>query len=138
MSSTVSAAGSPRLVPPLAAALEPSSPDRPLAAAQDGSVSLLVEVDGQVLVVLHGHIGSAMQPEIRELVDDLVTDRAGTAGRPVRVLAEQVSGMELAGVWLLLELRRSARPDFVTVVAPSSAVLDALELHGIRGLVIEP
>ncbi|MGN6300009.1 MAG: STAS domain-containing protein [Angustibacter sp.] len=102
-----------------------------------GSVSLLVDADGQVLVVLHGCIDSRLQPEIRELVDDLVTNRADTTGHPVRVLAENVTGFELAGVWLLLELRRAARPASVTVVAPSPVVLEAMQRHDIQRVLVE-
>ncbi|HEX3002656.1 MAG TPA: STAS domain-containing protein [Angustibacter sp.] len=102
-----------------------------------GSVSLLVDTDGGVLVVLHGCIDSRLQPEIRELVDDLVTNRADTAGHPVRVLAENVTAFELAGVWLLLELRRAARPASVTVVAPSPVVQEAMERHGIQRVLVE-
>lgn len=102
-----------------------------------GSVSLLVDADGQVLVVLHGCIDSRLQPEIRELVDDLVTNRADTTGLPVRVLAENVTAFELAGVWLLLELRRAARPASVTVVAPSPVVQEAMQRHGIQRVLVE-
>lgn len=118
----------------------PLAPLVPLVADGDehaGSVSLLVDADGQVLVVLHGCIDSRLQAEIRELVDDLVTDRAATTGRPVRVLAENVTTLELAGVWLLLELRRAARPATVTVVAPSPPVREALERHGIQRVLVE-
>lgn len=106
-------------------------------APHAGSVSLLVDADGQVLVVLHGCIDSRLQPEIRELVDDLVTNRADTMGRPVRVLAENVTAFELAGVWLLLELRRAARPASVTVVAPSPVVQEAMQRHGIERVLVE-
>lgn len=102
-----------------------------------GSVSLLVDADGRVLVVLHGCIDSRLQPEIRELVDDLVTNRADTTGLPVRVLAENVTGFELAGVWLLLELRRAARPASVTVVSPSPVVQEAMQRHGIQRVLVE-
>jgi anti-anti-sigma regulatory factor len=102
-----------------------------------GSVSLLVDADGQVLVVLHGCIDSRLQPDIRELVDDLVTNRAATTGQPVRVLAENVTSFELAGVWLLLELRRAARPASVTVVCPSPAVQEAMQRHGIQRVLVE-
>ena len=105
--------------------------------AHAGSVSLLVDADGQVLVVLHGCIDSRLQPEIRELVDDLVTNRADTTGLPVRVLAENVTAFELAGVWLLLELRRAARPASVTVVAPSPVVQEAMQRHGIQRVLVE-
>lgn len=104
---------------------------------QAGSVSLLVDADGQVLVVLHGHIDSRLQPEIRDLVDDLTSNRADTSGLPVRVLAEHVTGFELAGVWLLLELRRAARPAAVTVVAPSAVVREELRRHDVQRVVIE-
>ncbi|MGN6612367.1 MAG: STAS domain-containing protein [Angustibacter sp.] len=100
-------------------------------------MSLLVDADGQVLVVLHGCIDSRLQPEIRELVDDLVTNRADTTGLPVRVLAENVTAFELAGVWLLLELRRAARPASVTVVAPSPVVQEAMQRHGIQRVLVE-
>ncbi len=116
---------------------EPLAPLPQTAARQDGSVSLLVDTDGEVLVVLHGHIDSRLQAEIRELVDDLVTNRAETAGRPVRVLAENVTGLELAGVWLLLELRRAARPASVTVVSPSPVVREAMQRHGIQRVLVE-
>ncbi|MGN6577239.1 MAG: STAS domain-containing protein [Nocardioides sp.] len=106
-------------------------------APHAGSVSLLVDADGQVLVVLHGSIDSRLQPEIRELVDDLVTNRADTTGLPVRVLAENVTAFELAGVWLLLELRRAARPASVTVVAPSPVVQEAMQRHGIQRVLVE-
>jgi hypothetical protein len=107
------------------------------SAPHAGSVSLLVDADGQVLVVLHGSIDSRLQPEIRELVDDLVTNRADTTGLPVRVLAENVTAFELAGVWLLLELRRAARPASVTVVAPSPVVQEAMQRHGIQRVLVE-
>ena len=110
---------------------------RPATSPQPGSVSLLVDADGQVLVVLHGHIDSRLQSEIRELVDDLVTNRADTSGLPVRVLAEHVTGFELAGVWLLLELRRAARPASVTVVAPSAVVREELRRHGVQRVLVE-
>jgi len=103
-----------------------------------GSVSLLVDADGHVLVVLHGCIDSRLQAEIRELVDDLVTNRAETTGLPVRVLAENVTAFELAGVWLLLELRRAARPASVTVVAPSPVVVEAMQRHDIQRVLVEP
>ncbi len=106
-------------------------------ALDAGSVSLLVDADADVLVVLHGAISAALHAEVRDLVDDLVTNAVSTARRPVRVLAEQVTALELPGVWLLLELRRAARPAPVTLVHPSHAVRDALELHGITGLQIE-
>ena len=112
-------------------------PPRPSGDVQPGSVSMLVDADGQVLVVLHGHIDSRLQPEIRDLVDDLVTNRADTSGLPVRVLAEQVTGFELAGVWLLLELRRAARPAHVTVVAPSAVVREELRRHDVQRVLIE-
>jgi hypothetical protein len=106
-------------------------------ATHAGSVSLLVDAAGYVLVVLHGCIDSRLQPEIRELVDDLVTNRADTTGLPVRVLAENVTGFELAGVWLLLELRRAAQPASVTVVAPSPVVLEAMQRHGIQRVLVQ-
>lgn len=124
-------AGSPVLEP-----LEPFARRR--GAAHEGSVSLLVDADGEVLVVLHGDIDTHLQGEIRELVDDLVTNRALTSGQPVRVLAENVTVLELPGVWLLLELRRAAKPAAVTIVAPSAAVREALDRHGIQGLRVEP
>jgi hypothetical protein len=106
-------------------------------AADDGSVSLLVDADADVLVVLHGAIGHDLHREVRDLVEDLVTNAVATTGRPVRVLAENVTAFELPGVWLLLELRRAARPASVTLVAPSSAVRDALSQHGIKGILVE-
>lgn len=117
----------------------PPQPTPPPAAwfRDEGSVSLFMEDDGVVLVVLHGVIGYGLQQDVRDLVDDLVTDVAATAHRPVRVLAENVTSLELPGVWLLLELRRAARPATVTLVRPSPAVREALGLHGIMGLVLE-
>ncbi|GAB3596897.1 hypothetical protein GCM10027446_24420 [Angustibacter peucedani] len=108
-----------------------------VTALDAGSVSLLVDADTSVLVVLHGAVDGGLQDDVRDLVEDLVTNAVQTSGRPVRVLAEQVTRFELTGVWLLLELRRAARPERVTLVRPSEAVRDAIALHGISGLDVE-
>lgn len=102
-----------------------------------GSVSLLVDADGGLLVVLHGAVGAGLQQEVRELVDDLVTGAVPASGRPVRVLADQVTRFELTGVWLLLELRGAARPARVTLVRPATVVRDAVALHGLTGIDVE-
>ncbi|GAA4356134.1 hypothetical protein GCM10023145_26180 [Angustibacter luteus] len=105
-------------------------------ADEPGSVSLLIDADVGVLVVLHGAIGNEMHADVRDLVADLESDAAGTAGRPVQVLAEQVTLFGLPGIWLLLELRRAARPAVVTLVRPSPAVRDAVARHNLAGLAI--
>ena len=96
----------------------------------EGSVSLFTD-DDAVRVVLHGAIGHDLHQDVRDLVDDLVSDAAATARRPVFVLARDVTEFGLQGVWLLLELRRAARPEAVTLQDPSRAVRLALELHGL-------
>jgi hypothetical protein len=96
----------------------------------EGSVSLFTDEDA-VRVVLHGAIGHDLHQDVRDLVDDLVSDAAATARRPVIVLARDVTEFGLQGVWLLLELRRAARPEAVTLEKPSRAVRLALELHGL-------
>jgi hypothetical protein len=109
-----------------------------MAAVSDeaGSVSLLAD-DGVVVVAMHGAIGHRLHSEVRDLVHDVVTDALGTAGRPVRVLCDQVTTFELPGVWLLVELRRASRPSLVTLVNPTPAVLDAVSRHQIAGLAVE-
>ncbi len=102
-----------------------------------GSVSMLVEADGCVLVVLHGAVDGTLTADVRELVDDIVTGAVEVAGRPVRVLAEQVTRFELLGVWLLLELRRAAKPSRVTLVRPADVVRAAVALHDLRGIHVE-
>jgi hypothetical protein len=112
---------------------------RSLASASstgEGSVSLFVD-EGTVLVVLHGAIGPDLRQDIRDLVDDIVSDAAQSARRPVRVLARDVTEFALPGVWLLLELRRAARPQPVTILSPSPCVREALEVHGLTSLQIE-
>jgi hypothetical protein len=96
----------------------------------EGSVSLFTDEDA-VRVVLHGAIDHELHQDIRDLVDDLISDAAATARRPVIVLARDVTEFGLQGVWLLLELRRAARPEAVTLQDPSRAVRLALELHGL-------
>jgi hypothetical protein len=96
----------------------------------DGSVSLFTDEDA-VRVVLHGAIGPDLHQDVRDLVDDLVSNAAATARRPVFVRARDVTEFGLQGVWLLLELRRAARPATVTLEEPSPAVRLALELHGL-------
>ena len=96
----------------------------------EGSVSLFTD-DDAVRVVLHGAISHELHQDIRDLVDDLISDAAATARRPVVVLARDVTELGLQGVWLLLELRRAARPAAVTLQEPSRAVRLALELHGL-------
>jgi hypothetical protein len=101
-----------------------------VGAGTEGSVSLFTD-DDAVRVVLHGSIGHDLHQDVRELVDDLVSNAAATAHRPVLVYARDVTGFGLQGVWLLLELRRAARPAAVTLVEPSRSVRVALELHGL-------
>jgi hypothetical protein len=103
----------------------------------EGSVSLFTDPDA-VRVVLHGAIGHQVHQEVRDLVDDLVSDVAGTARRPVTVLARDVTEFGLQGVWLMLELRRAARPEVVTLEEPSHAVRLALELHGLTSFLPQP
>jgi hypothetical protein len=112
-------------------ALDPIFPDD-----EPGSVSLLIDDDAGVLVVLHGDISNRLHAEVREIVADLESDVAGTAGRPVQVLADQVTSFGLPAVWLLLELRRAARPAVVTVVRPSPCVRSAIARHSIAGLAV--
>lgn len=100
------------------------------AVAVEGSVSLLVD-DDAVRVVMHGSIGHHLHQDVRDLVDDLLSGAAATTGRPVLVLMRDVRELGLQGVWLLLELRRTARPATVSIIDPSSAVLEALDLHGL-------
>ncbi|GAB3683826.1 STAS domain-containing protein [Angustibacter aerolatus] len=101
----------------------------------EGSVSLFVD-DDAVLVVMHGAIGHHLHQDVRDLVDDLVSDVADTAHRPVRVMARDVTTFGLQGVWLLLELRRAARPASVVLLEPSRAVRDGLNLHGLTHFTI--
>jgi hypothetical protein len=103
---------------------------------EPGSVSLLIDDGAGALVVLHGAIGNDLHAEVREVVADLESDVAGTAGRPVQVLAEHVTSFGLPGVWLLLELRRAARPAVVSVVRPAECVRAAIARHSIAGLAI--
>lgn len=100
------------------------------AVETESSVSLFIDEDA-VLVALHGSIGHQLHHDVRDLVDDLACDAAATAHRPVRVLTSKVTELGLQGVWLLLELRRAARPADVTLVDPSSVVLETLEMHGL-------
>ncbi|WP_426560766.1 hypothetical protein ACPPVT_12705 [Angustibacter sp. McL0619] len=110
--------------------------DPPSFDDEMGSVSLLIDHEAGALVVLHGAIGNELHAEVRELVADLESDVAGTSGRPVQVLAEHVTSFGLPGVWLLLELRRAARPAVVSVVRPSECVRSAIARHSIAGLAI--
>lgn len=97
----------------------------------DGSVSLLID-DDHALVVLHGAIGAAVHQDIRDLVSDL---EAGVArGLPIVVLASNVTQVDLQCVWLLLELRRAAAGHGLRIDHPSSAVCDALQVHGLTRL----
>lgn len=115
------------------AELRPVTPPTP----DTGSVSLLVDADDCVLVVLHGAVDNGLADEVRELVDDIAGGAVDVAGRPVRVLAEQVTRFDLLGVWLLLELRRAAKPNRVTLVRPTDVVLATVALHELRGLDVE-
>ena len=115
-------------MPDLDQGLTPSAGGRP-SSATEGSVSLFTDGD-VVRVVLHGAIGHDVHHDVHDLVDDLVTDAAATARRPVFVLASGVTEFGLQGVWLLLGLRRAARPAAVTLVEPSRAMRLALELQG--------
>ncbi len=119
-------------MPDLDQGLTPSAGGRP-GSATEGSVSLFTDGD-VVRVVLHGAIGHDVHHDVHDLVEDLVTDAAATARRPVFVLASGVTEFALQGVWLLLELRRAARPAAVTVVTASRAVLQALALHGLTSM----
>ena len=97
----------------------------------DGSVSLLIDAD-QALVVLHGVIGAAVHQDIRDLVADL---ESGVAqGLPIVVLAGNVTQVDLQCVWLLLELRRAAAGSGLLLQNPSSAVREALHIHGLTRL----
>lgn len=104
-----------------------------VAAGHDleGSVSLLID-DHQALVVLHGAIGSELHQDIRDLVTDLEAGVA--AGRPIVVLASQVTQLDLQGVWLLLELRRAAAGHGLRIDEPSVAVNEALGMLGLGRL----
>lgn len=96
-----------------------------------GSVSLLIDAD-QALVVMHGAIGVELHQDIRDLVDDL---EAGVAqGLPIVVLAQHVTDVDLRAVWLLLELRRAAGSHGLRIDAPSTALCDALSMHGLARL----
>jgi hypothetical protein len=119
-------------VPDLDQGLTASGGSRP-AAQTEGSISLFID-DDVIRVVLHGSIGHDVHQDVRDLVGDLVSNVAATAHRPVEVVAASVTDFGLQGVWLLLELRRAARPAAVRVVEPSPALLQALELHGLTSL----
>jgi hypothetical protein len=108
----------------------------PPVADEPGSVSLLIDDDAGALVVLHGAIGIDVHSEVREVIADLESDVLGAAGRPIHVLAEHVTAFGLPGVWLLLKLRRAARPATVYVVRPAECVRVAIAGHGIGGLTI--
>jgi len=108
----------------------------PPVPEESGSVSLLIDDDTGALVVLHGAIGVDVHSEVREVVADLESDVLGAVGRPVHVLAEHVTSFGLPGVWLLLKLRRAARPATVFVVRPADCVRAAIAGHGIGGLTI--
>jgi hypothetical protein len=119
----------PAFVPDLDQGRTPVAGGAP-GTTTEGSVSLFVD-DDVVRVVLLGAIGHDVHQDVHDLVDDLVSDAAASAHRPVSVLAWGVTQFGLQGVWLLLELRRAARPAAVTLVDPSGAVRLALELHGL-------
>jgi len=86
----------------------------------------------QALVVLHGTIGPQVHQDVRDLVSDLET--GVVRGLPIVVLAREVTALDLQGIWLLLELRRAAKPQRIRLDHPSPAVREALHVHGLTSL----